>query len=292
MFLIGDEYDLSTLILEGEVADATGSGTPAFDGTPGSGTPAATPSAGTPTPVPDPEEEITWGTDIAPEVQKKLNGIIKREKEKERAKVVKQTQDQIAELEKLKKKSTLTEQEKQDLEARISEMSRSIMTKEQLAHEERAKLQRKYEQETKNLSEERDSWKNLFTSSTIDRAITDAASQYEAFQSADIIALLKPYTNLAEETDKTGAKTGHLVPKVKFNDVDGEGKRVTLDLTVPEAVKRMTELDRYGHLFKTTAKSGLGMSGPAQDGGRTVDYSKLSPEDYLKYREKILAGKA
>lgn len=235
---------------------------------------------------------VDWGSQVPPEVQKKLNDVIKKEKEKQISKHKKEVETTISQLEQLKKKTSLTEQEKSELESRISEMARSIMTKEQLAAEERTKLQRKYEQDTRTLAEERDSWKNLFTSTQIERSIIDSAIQHEAFQPSDIIALLRPLTGLVEETDATGQKTGRLVPHVKFPTQDSDGKQVTLDLSVPEAVKRMVENeDRYGHLLKTTAKSGLGMNGQTQGGGGTVDHSKLSPEEYRKYREKALAGK-
>lgn len=234
------------------------------------------------------EETVDFGPSVPPEAQAKLNLVLKKEREKQQAKLKKQTEDNILQLQELKKNASLTQKEKSQLEERISELSRSIMTKDQLANEERTKLLKKYDEDIKTVTLERDKWQNLFRTTEIERSIVDAAAEAQAFNPGDIIALLKPHTDMVEEVDKVGTKTGRLIPKVKFPDVDTEGNQVTLDLTVPEVVKRMTEVERYGHLFKTTAKGGLGMDGSTQGGVGTLDPSKMSPEEYKKHRNKFL----
>lgn len=247
-----------------------------------------------PDPNPNPEpvnqnnDGIDWGSGIDPATQTKLNGILKNERIKQEEKHRKKTQELIDQLENMKKSASLTASEKDKLETQISDLSRSIMTKEQLAQEEQKKLKKQFDETAQNLTRERDEWKNRYTQSTIERSIIDEGVRSKAFVPEDLIALLGPSTSLTEEKTPDGQSTGRLVPRVSFKDVDAEGKQVTLDLSVPEAVKRMTELPRYGHLFETTAKSGLGMSGGNPNGPNNVDVSKLTVEEYAKHRKKIL----
>ncbi len=95
---------------------------------------------------------------------------------------------------------------------------------------------------------------------------------------------------MADVTDAEGKVTDDFTPKVKFNDVDEQQKPIILDLSVPEAIKRMKEIAKYGHLFKSTAKGGLGGNTDTSVSGK-VDTSKLSYEQYQAYRKKQGLGR-
>jgi hypothetical protein len=98
-----------------------------------------------------------------------------------------------------------------------------------------------------------------------------------------IAAILTPKTKLVEKLDDGGRPTGTFEPRVKFADTDKNDKPIVLDITVPEAVKRMRELDRYANLFEETKKSGIGGSGSYKS-GKTPDVAKIAANDPKEYR--------
>lgn len=213
--------------------------------------------------------------------QDEVNAIVAKERRESEAK----TASHIKELETLKKSQSMSEKDRQQLQARIDEMQNSLLTKEQLAAKERERLETQHKQSQESLKAERDVWQNRFHKSTINTAIVSEASRAEAFDPEGLIALLAPDTRLVEETDSDGKGTDNFVPKIKFKDTDSEGKPVALDLTVPETIKRMKEVPRFAYLFKSTAVGGLGAAAPVNSGGRP-DVSKMSPAQYREHRKK------
>lgn len=218
--------------------------------------------------------------------QKKVNAIMAEEKRKHTAVIDKQ----VKELETLKKSKGLTEQEKTNLTARIEELQNTLLTKEQLTVKEREKIQNEHKQVLEKTTSEREVWKNRFLQSSIVRAITDEAVKAEAFKPSQIVALLEKDTRLSEETDSDGNPTGDFTPKVKMQDVDKDGKPITLDLTVAEALKRMKDrAEDYGNLFKSGVAGGLGASGGKS--GKDVDPSKMTPDQYRAWRNNRMGRK-
>lgn len=215
--------------------------------------------------------------------QDEVNKIIATERKKHEER----TKKSVADLETLKKSKSLTDAEKATLQSKIDELQTSLMTKEELAKKEQSKLLNQHKKEVESISGERDTWRDRFTTNEILRTISDAAHANKAFNPNQIIAILRPITTLKEVTTEDGSPTGVFEPRVKYPDTDKEGKKVTLDLTVPEAVKRMKEMtDVYGNLFTETAAGGLGMSGGTAPKG-PVDFKNMSIEQYLKQRESL-----
>lgn len=226
------------------------------------------------------------GEDDKPKfTQKQLNDILAKEKGKHQ----KQTEAQVKELEKLKSAKGLTEQEKKALETRIEDLNNSMLTKEQLAQKEREKLQGEHKKTLDTVAGERDFYKQLYQKSTITRSISDEATAAEAYNPRQVVALLESKTRLVEALDGDGQPiAGEFVVRVKMEDVDKEGKPTTLDMTVAEALKRMKDrADEYGNLFKSGVSGGLG--GTSGKGGtKDVDPSKMSAEEYRKWRNSRL----
>lgn len=218
--------------------------------------------------------------------QDEVNAIVAKERRDNEAK----TANHIKELEMLKKSQTMSEKDRQQLQAKIDEMQNSLLTKEQLAQKERERLENQHKQSVQSITTERDIWQTRFQKSTINTAIVSEASRAEAFDPEGLISLLGPNTRLVEELDSDGKGTDVFTPKVKFTDTDAEGKPVPLDLTVPEAIKRMKEIPRYGYLFKSTATGGLGANPVPQTGGKP-DPSKMSPQQYREHRKKVGLGR-
>lgn len=197
-------------------------------------------------------------------------------------------QKAIDELEAVKVKADLTSKERSDLEERLDDLKGQLLTKEELAEKEKQKTNKRHAEEVGKLTGEVDLWRTRYTKSSIDRAITDASSKHKAFSGEQIIAILGPKTQMVEEVNKEGEKTGNLVPRVQFPDSDKDGKPVTLDLAVDDAVKRMTEMDAYQNLFQAEGSGGLGATN--RGGAKPEDMSTLL-KDPRKYREARKSGK-
>ncbi len=232
-----------------------------------------------PTPPADPPVE-----DDKPTIsQKKLNDILAIERKKHQD----QQQKAIDQLEQAKKAKGLSDKEKTDLAAQIDDLKNSLLTKEQLAAQEKKKVQEELSGKVKAEQERADrNWK-LYESSTIQREITDAAVEHEAFRPSQLIRHLKDQTSLVEDKDpESGQTLGTYSTRVKFPDVK-DGKPITLDLTVKEAVKRMKDLpEEYGNLFKSGVSGGLGGSNGSGLGGGNDSEPPADPAKYRAWREK------
>lgn len=207
---------------------------------------------------------------------------------KDRRKHQEQTKKAMAEVEALRSKARLTTEERDDLDKRMQELQDQLLTKEELAKKEQERLRKDHENKLKEVASERDSWKNRYTDSAIVRSITDAAGKHDAYRPQQIVALLQSKTRLAEVRDDEGNPTGNFKPEIRFDDVDKEGKPVTLTLTPDEAVKRMREMEDYLNLFKGEGVGGLGQNN--QIGGKKLDAKELA-QDAATYRKARAEGK-
>ena len=136
------------------------------------------------------------------------------------------------------------------------------------------------------MTSDRDSWKSRYTESKIIRAIKDASTSNKAFDSDTIVAILRPHTELIESLDDNGKSTGQFAEKVKFLDPEGKDGPTELIVTASEAVKRMTELDKYQYLFEGRGTGGTGQNNGAS--GKSTDVEKLAkdPAAYRKARRE------
>jgi len=198
----------------------------------------------------------------------------------------------MAEIEALNQKSKLTAAETKRLEDANAELRKANMTVEQLKAEDEKKLRSTFETQITDLTTERDKWKTSFTKSSIERAIVDAAAANDAFVPAQVVAILEGKTRLVEDTDDEGKPKGVYTPKVTFEDTDKSGKPVTLELSVADAVKRMTEMESFLNLFKGKGSGGIGgsnKSGSGKGGKMThaeaAVHFKDDPAGYQKWRK-------
>lgn len=216
--------------------------------------------------------------------QDDLNRILAEEKRKNKA-----TFDKTyAELEAVKSKANLTSQERQELETRMEDMRNAHMTQAEILKQNAERDKKTFEGKLSTAEKEAQAWRARFTASTISRDITGAAVKSDAFNPSQIVALLTPDTRLVEDTDAEGKPNGVFVAKVKITDKDKDGKTITLDLPVDEAVKKLTEKDEFANLFKGKGTGGLG--GQNRD-GKAPDIENIARTDPAKYRELRKAGK-
>lgn len=245
--------------------------------------------AGTP---PSDVNTETTGTDTKVEdakqtpksfTQEEVNKILAQEKRKHQG----VTQKALQEVEALRKKSSLTEKERHELDERVDQLKTSLLTEQEKAKRNADKLRQQHRERVLGLEAERDTWKTRYTDSTIERSLTDAAATNNAFNPKQIVAILGRNTRLVEELDGEGTPTGQLVPKVSFQDKNKEGKNVVLDLSPDEAIKRMKEIPEYLNLFKVEGTGGAGLR--SQPSGKKLDVRELA-KDPVAYRKAKAEG--
>jgi hypothetical protein len=201
-------------------------------------------------------------------------------------------QELIQQLTQLRETATMSTQAKEELEARIEELQTQHMSKEELAKRESEKLTKTHARELEKITGESKKWQELFATSTIQRALMDAAVAGDALTPAvaQIGAILGPHTHIVEEVDEAGNGKGKFKTVVKFEDTDADGNPVVLDLSPAKTIERMKELpEKYGFLFKGENSSGLGAE--TAGGSRSEKMPKLDelikdPAKFAKWRKE------
>jgi len=220
--------------------------------------------------------------------QEELNKFlaVDRRKHQEKYESLEQSYQQLLDNE------SLSKDERNKLEESLENLRAQYRTKEQQAAHERKKLEEEYSERLTDAEKQSELWQRRYTESTIARSLQDAAVAHEAYNPAQVIALLRPMTKMVEKTSEKGRGTGEFEPMIDFTDVDLEtGESVITQRTPENAVKRMKELpELYGNLFKSGVVSGIGgnsaTGGLAPGANGQVDVRKLSPTQYREIREK------
>lgn len=204
------------------------------------------------------------GLELTPAQQEKVNSLLAAEKRKYQANQANLTQ----EIEALKAKSQLTAGERTELDQRVEKLKEELLTKEQIATKKAEKTKRAHEEVVNSLTSDRDSWKKMYTSSTIQNALTGAAASEDAFNTQQIVAILGPHTTLEPVLNDEDQPTGKLAPVVRLQDKDKDGKSITLTLSPADAVKGLKDKAEYANLFKGTGVGGIGSNNQKKVGGK------------------------
>ena len=221
--------------------------------------------------------------------QEDLNRFLAEDRRKHQV----QLQKMESQLNELAKSKSLTEQERQTLKENLDTIAGQLRTKEQQLTLEKRQLEEQYQAKVEEAAKKAQVWEALFRDSTIDRSLQDAAVKHEAFNPAQIVTQLRPWTRVIEVMDeKTGKPTGKYKPVVDMPDVDATtNEQVIMNRSPEEAVKRMKEMpEQWGNLFRSNVVSGIGSSSatgglmPGQGG--KIDVRKLTPTQYREIREK------
>jgi len=221
--------------------------------------------------------------------QEDVNRIVAEDRRKLQA----QLQKSESQLSELAKSKSLTEQERVTLRENLDAIAGQLRTKEQQAQLEKRQMEEAHAAKMAEVDQKAQVWESLYRESTVDRSLQDAAVTHEAFNTAQIITQLRPWTRLLEIMDeKTGKSTGKYKPVVDMPDVDATtGEQVVMTRSPEEAVKRMKEMpEQWGNLFKSGVVSGIGSSSatggliPGQSG--KIDVRKLTAAQYREIRAK------
>jgi hypothetical protein len=206
------------------------------------------------------------------------------------ARAQKDTEGLSSRVEDLTNKVSMSQQEKDEIAAQLEEANNRYKTAEQIAAEKAEKAQTAHAEALRVANDQTAHYKGLYETNVIDQAITGAMGEFEAMPGPALPAILSPMTVVKETVDTEGKPTGKFAPVVSYPDVDDDKNPVTLDLSVRDAVKRMSEDEQYGNLFKGKGTGGVG--GGNAGGGRaaTQDVKGMSAAEYQRQRkEKKLA---
>ena len=240
----------------------------------------------TPPPGKDLRDKPKPKVQLSPEQQSYVNSLVAEEKRKGREAANKV----ITQLETLKNNVGTTEKEKEALAQRIEDLQNAHLTEKEISEKDRKKADKKKDDEIAAAKKDADTWKSRFIGTTVKRSILDAATlpAHKANNPQHIVAILTPDTRLVEEIDEEGKPTGEYVAKSKVKTIK-DGKPATLEMTVTEAVKFMSEQDEHAGLFDSGATGGTGSNPnrPNRKGG-TADPNipPTDPNEYRKWREK------
>lgn len=199
-----------------------------------------------------------------------------------------QNADLVKQLEDLRAASGLTQQQKDELDARITTLQQQHLTKEQQLSGELEKVNKKYKTDTEQLTQVGQQWQNRFTTLLVTNAILEGSTKHQAASAKQLTAMLASQVKVVEEVDEAGKPTGNFVPKLPVTVIDGKTKKpVVVELGVVEAIGKMREDPDFANLFLFDGKAGLG--GNTQTGGggtgNTGFRADMTPEQYRTWRE-------
>lgn len=199
-----------------------------------------------------------------------------------------QNRKMLTQLEDLQGTAKLSAEERDALNVEVEELRKRTLSQTEIEKREAKKATEKYQKELVAAQETATTWQGRYDNLRISYEIKGAAVSNKVLpQSLNLVeSFLRPNTKLVEKSDEEGKGTGQFETVVDFADQDSEGKPITTTMTIPEVIKRMSELpDLYGNLFEGSKSGGLG-GNSGTGGGRPGDPSKMSTEEYIKYRKE------
>lgn len=184
----------------------------------------------------------------------------------------------------LLKQTNLTEDARAKMEEDLKNVQKEMRTKEQQIEFEKKEAAVKHQAALEEANKRGDLYQELFETSTVERAIMDAANENDGFKPADFIAHLGPKAKVVDETIN-GEKTGQKVPMIEWKTKDEETGEVQVLLKKPEdVVKEMKEMPEHANLFNSNVAKGVGggtAPGQAAAAGQ-IDQKRISTADYMK----------
>jgi len=199
----------------------------------------------------------------------------------------------ITQLEEVRDRKTTSESLKAELESQIEQLQQAQMTEKQQAEAQIKKLKKDYEKTQQRLTDEANQWKRQYTDSRIANEIAGAAEVNGAFSSEQILGLLRQRASLRNPIGEDGKPIeGRFEVIVEFDDHNDDGQAITLSLTPDEAIKKMKETpERFGNLFKSSQKGGLGESTLFRSSSGKVDFKEIkNMKQYEEARKAFLQG--
>ncbi len=217
--------------------------------------------------------------------QAQLNEVV----EKRVAKMKSENRQMLTKFETLQLTLKTDSEGREAMEIEMEDLRQRTLTQDEIQKREAKKAADKYTKDLEVAKSDAETWKSEYNGLRISYEINGASADNKVLpESYEMVeAFLSPNTKLVELRDGEGVGTGKYESMVDFSDVDSEGKPIVAQMTVPAVLKRMSELpEKYGNLFEGQKISGTGGSSGSSGPTGKVDPSKMSTEDYIKYRKE------
>lgn len=217
--------------------------------------------------------------------QTQVNDVV----EKRVAKMKQENRQMLAKFETLQQSMQTNSEGREAMEVELDELRQRTLSQDEIQKREAKKAQDKYSKDLLVAQESAKTWQGEYNDLRISNEITNASAGTKVLkQSFGMVeSFLRPNTKLVELRDDDGNPTGSYEGIVDFADNDDDGKPIIVQMSIPQAIKRMSDLpDKYGNLFEGQKISGTGTSSGSGSPGNKADPSKMSTEDYIKYRKE------
>jgi hypothetical protein len=211
-------------------------------------------------------------------------GAMRRKHEAREQQLTKAQRDLAGQLEAQKNQKGLSEEERTTLQARIDELEGQFLTAQEKAERKATQEREASQVQVQQLTTERDSFRTIYQREVVSNQITRAGSNNNAHDVDQISAIVGPMISFKDVVDEDGKPTGQQAPVVKFPDIDKDKKPIVMEYTIDEAVKRMTELDKFANLFVDTKRSGVGGHRNTGVVAGKLDLPKLARENPAEFR--------
>ena len=228
---------------------------------------------------------------FSPEQQTKVNSLLAAEKRKHQA----EKEAFVAQLQELQTAKLSGDELGVQLQARLEALEVSKMTEKEKAAHDLAKATKETEAKIKALETtvtEKDAaitkWQSMFSDFKVETDILRSAVENKAFAPEQFVPILKPLTKLKEVKGTNGESTGEFETTILFQTAEGAKETLTVD----GAIKAMQlNPEKYGNLFSTEARGGVGATAPVQTtGGNTgkgpsmKELKNMPMDEYIKRR--------
>lgn len=254
---------------------------PVVAGSPPAGSPPVTvgspPAGSSPTSPPvgsDPPEETFTKQQFEHAIQKRL-GNQKKEQEK-----------LLRQIDTLQQSQNLTQEERDGLAKQKDDLENSLLSEQEKVIKQKKQLENQFQEKASGLEKDRDTWKERFESSLVDRALVDAATHKEvdATNSTQIRQMYRSNTYADPDKDDDGKELGSYSSRTKFMGLDKDGKTIEFDLPTLEALQKIKKDDQNPNLFNHGGTPGTGQTGSGSTPGRKQG-DQPDREDYSSIEE-------
>ncbi len=210
--------------------------------------------------------------------QDEVNTLLKRDKD-----AAKKERDELrAQLEKLNAEG-ITQENRDALQARIDELANAGKTLEERTKESLANKDKEWAKKYDVSQGEIKKWRTEYETYRAETEVLKAGVEYKATNPSQIYRMIKSDIFYVETLDENNKGTGKYVPKMKVEVKEGNETK-TLELSIPEGIKKMSEMEDFSNLFGSGASSGLGGS---NNGSGTGNKGKtIIPDNMPDYMEK------
>lgn len=190
-------------------------------------------------------------------------------------------------IEQMQERLKISEADREKSQQEILEIQTAKLTEKQKLELDLQNWQKKHKNDTEKLTGEATTWRERYEQQLLDTAVAGAANTHGAFSKDQLLAMFKLYGARVKPQVVDGKETGFFETRVTFPDKDKEGKPIQVDLTIEDAVKRMTELPEYQNMFKPNQNEGTGgrNSGGSKGSATIAAAANLGPNDFEAYEK-------